>query len=69
MSNNHKSPGQEFPELGTTIIKFLRKEIGQKDILPKQPMFQQDMEHILEVIAIETEAALQRKSVKINWFK
>lgn len=69
MCNNHKSLGQEFPELGTTVIKFLRKDIAQRDILPKQPMFQQDMEHILDVIGIETEAALQRKLENIIWFQ
>lgn len=42
-------------------MKFLRKEIGQEELLLKKPLFQQDMEHLIDTVGIETEASLQRE--------
>lgn len=42
-------------------MKFLRKEIGQEELLPKKPLFQQGMEHFIDTVGIETEASLQRE--------
>lgn len=50
-----------FPELGATLVKFVRKEVGDQAILPKVPMFQQDMEHILDCVGIKTQSDLQRE--------
>lgn len=61
ISNGHESPGIMYPELGATITKFLRREIGDQPILPKQPRFRQDFEHILDVVGINTAADLQCK--------
>ena len=33
---------------------FLRKELGEKDLHPKKPMFAQDFEHIPDTIGLET---------------
>ena len=60
-SNNHSSPAKQFPELGATLVKFVRKEVGDQAILPKVPMFQQDMEHILDCVGIKTQSDLQRE--------
>ena len=49
------------PELGATLVKFVRKEVGDQAILPKVPMFQQDMEHILDCVGIKTQSDLQRE--------
>lgn len=59
IANNHGSPGRMYPELGSTITKYLRKEIGDSPICPKEPMFTQDFEEILDTIGLESEAALQ----------
>ena len=59
------SPAKQFPELGSTLSRFLRKELGEKDLHPKKPMFAQDFEHILDTIGLETPAALQRKCVTL----
>ena len=29
-------------------MKYLRKKIGEMDILPKKPLFEQDLEYILD---------------------
>ena len=42
-------------------MKFVRKEVGDQAILPKVPMFQQDMEHILDCVGIKTQSDLQRE--------
>ena len=44
IANQHQSPAKKYPELGSTIMKYLRKEIGEMDILPKKPLFEQDLE-------------------------
>ena len=59
------SPAKQFPELGSTLSRVLRKELGEKDLHPKKPMFSQDFEHILDTIGVETAAALQRKWVTL----
>ena len=56
------SPASANPKLGASLIKYLRKEIGQEDILPKRPLFDQDFQHILDCQGLETPAALQSKS-------
>ena len=61
ISNGHNSPAKEFPKLGKTVSRFLRKEVGEMDSHPKKQMFAQDFEHILDTIGIESPAALQRK--------
>ena len=61
ISNGHNSPAKQFPELGKTLSRFLRKEVGEMDSHPKKPMFAHDFEHILDTIGIESPAALQRK--------
>ena len=58
------APAKEFPELGKTLIRFLRKEVGEVDLHPKNPMFAQDFEHILDTIGLETPAAMQRKRIR-----
>ena len=40
-------------------MKYLRKEIGEMDILPKKPLFEQDLEFIVDSIGMVTPAALQ----------
>ena len=64
ISNGHNSPAKQFPQLGKTLSRFLRKEVGEMDSHPKKPMFAQDFEHILDTIGIESPAALQRKWMK-----
>ena len=49
------------PELGSTLVQFVRKEVGDQALLPKVPMFQQDMEHILDCIGLETQSNLRRE--------
>ena len=61
ISNGHPSPAKDHPTLGSTLIKFVRKEVGDCPLLPKKPLLQQDMEHILDCIGIENEYNLQRK--------
>ena len=51
-----------YPNLGSTIIKFLRKELGDEPICPKEPLFQQDFEFVLDSIGLQTEANLQCKT-------
>ena len=63
-SNGHLSPAKEFPELGKTLIRFLRKEVGEVDLHPKNPMFAQDFEHILDTVGLDTPAAMQRKRIR-----
>lgn len=48
VANQHQSPAKKYPELGSTIMKYLRKKIGEMDILPKKPLFEQDLEYILD---------------------
>ena len=59
IANQHQSPAKKYPELGSTIMKYLRKEIGEMDILPKKPLFEQDLEYIVDSIGMVTPAALQ----------
>ncbi|KAJ7379499.1 hypothetical protein OS493_015287 [Desmophyllum pertusum] len=59
ISNNHTSPGKMYPELGSTISKYLRRSIGANPLLPKEPMFKSDFEHILDVLGIDNDANLQ----------
>ena len=60
------SPAKQFPELGSTLSRVLRKELGEKDFHPKKPMFAQDFwTYILYTIGVETAAALQRKCVTL----
>ncbi|KAJ7381284.1 hypothetical protein OS493_001402 [Desmophyllum pertusum] len=59
ISNNHPSPATMFPELGATISKYLKKAIGNAPILPKDPMFQDDFEHILDVLGLDNPATMQ----------
>ncbi|XP_078378323.1 uncharacterized protein LOC144661438 [Oculina patagonica] len=59
ISNDHQSPAKQYPELGSTISKYVRKEVGEGEIFPKRPMFQQDIKHILDTIGIDTPASLQ----------
>ena len=33
------SPASAHPELGKSLIKYLRKEVGEVDILQKKPLF------------------------------
>lgn len=47
------------PNWVSTIMKFLRKEVGEMDILPKKPLFEQDLEFIIDCTGIVTPAALQ----------
>ena len=49
------------PELGSTLVQFVRKEVGDQALLPKVPMFQQEMEHILDCIGLETQSHLRRE--------
>ena len=49
------------PELGSTLVQFVRKEVGDQALLPKVPMFQQEMEHILDCIGLETQSDLRRE--------
>ena len=63
-SNGYISPAKQFAELGTTLSRFMRKELEEQDRYPKKPMFAQDFEHILDNIGLETPAALQRKRIK-----
>ena len=63
-SNGHISPTKQFPELGTTLSRFTRKELGEQDQYPKKPMFTQDFQQILDNIGLETPAALQHKWIK-----
>lgn len=56
---DYPSPAKTFPKLGTTVLKYLRKAVGEHPLLPKEPMFAQDLEHILETIGINSEAAMQ----------
>ncbi|KAJ7361963.1 hypothetical protein OS493_014613 [Desmophyllum pertusum] len=60
ISNNHTSPGKMYPELGSTISKYLRRSIGANPLLPKEPMFKSNFEHILDVLGIDNDANLQR---------
>ncbi|CAH3187006.1 unnamed protein product, partial [Porites evermanni] len=62
LSNEHPSPASANLEFGASLIKYLRKEIGQVDILPKRPLFDQDFQHILDCQRLETPAALQRRN-------
>ena len=64
ISNGHNSLAKQFPELGKTLGRFLRKEVGEMDSHPKKPMFAQAFEHILDTIGIESPAALQPKWMK-----
>ncbi|CAH3180440.1 unnamed protein product [Porites lobata] len=59
VTNNQPSPAKTYPELGSTIMKYLRKEVGEMDIFPKKPLFEQDLEHIVDSTGIGTPAALQ----------
>ena len=34
--NKHQSPAKTYSELGSTIMKYLRKEVGEMGILPKK---------------------------------
>ena len=61
ISNNHPSPGTMYQELGATVSKYLKKAIGNAPILPKDPMFQDDFEHILDVLGLDNPATMQRK--------
>ena len=36
-ANNQPSPAKKYPELGSAIMKYLRKEVGEMDSLPKNP--------------------------------
>lgn len=58
-ANNQPSPAQVYPKLGSTILKFLRKEVGEHDIFPKKPLFEQDLEYIIDWTGIGPPAALQ----------
>ena len=58
-ANDQPSPAKTYPELGSTIMKYLRKDIGEMDILPKKPLFEQDLEFIVDSIGMVTPAALQ----------
>lgn len=58
-ANNQPSPAKTYPELGSTVMKYLRKEVGEMDIFPKKPLFEQDLEHIVDSTGIGTPAALQ----------
>ena len=40
-------------------MKYLRKEVREMDIFPKKPLFEQDLEHIVDSTGIGTPAALQ----------
>ena len=40
-------------------MKYLRKEVGEMDILPKKPLFKQDLEFIVDLTGMVTPAALQ----------
>ena len=64
VSNGHISLAKQLPELGTTLSRLTRKELGEQDQYPKKPMFAQDFEQILDNIGLETPAALQRKWIK-----
>ena len=50
------------------LIRFQRKEVGEVDLHPKNPMFAQDFEHILDTIGLDTPAAMQRKRVRWKYF-
>ena len=58
-ANNQPSPAKPYPELGSTIVKYLHKEVGEMDIFPKKTLFEQDLEHIVDSTGIGTPAALQ----------
>ena len=58
-ANNQPSPATKYPELGSTIMKYLRKEVGEMDVLPKKPLFKQDLEFIVDLTGMVTPAALQ----------
>ena len=42
-------------------MKYLRKEVGEMDVLPKKPLFKQDLEFIVDLVltGMVTPAALQ----------
>ena len=40
-------------------MKYLRKEVGEMDVLPKKPLFKQDLEFIVDLTGMVTPAALQ----------
>ena len=52
VANKHQSSAKTYPELGSTIMKYLRKEVGEMDILPKKPLFEQDLEYIVDSTGI-----------------
>ena len=66
------SPASAHPELGKSLIKYLRKEVGEVDILLKKPLFHQDFKHILDYLRLETTAALQKQFTGTykfnNWY-
>ena len=61
ISNNHQSPGKMYPEMGSAINKYVKRAVGDVNIMPKEPMFRQDFEHILDVVGLGNDASLQRK--------
>ena len=58
-ANNQPSLAKKYPELGSTIMKYLRKEVGEMDIIPKKTLFEQDLEFIVDSTGMVTPAALQ----------
>lgn len=60
VANNSESPGKMYPELRSTVLKFLRKHVGDAAIFPEEPMFRQDYEHILDTIGLEMVIATSR---------
>ena len=49
-ANNQPSPAKKYPELGSTTMKYLRKEVGEMDILPKKPLFEASLSRIWNIL-------------------
>ena len=59
------SPRRTYPGLTGTLDKFLKQKIGKKNLFPREPLFAQDVEHLIDVCGIESPQSLQSEYTEL----
>ncbi|KAJ7382975.1 hypothetical protein OS493_031477 [Desmophyllum pertusum] len=60
LANSQESPKKRFPSLAGSLRRFFKSQAGEVSSFSRQPLFPQDVEHLIDTCGVQTPKQLQR---------
>ncbi|KAJ7375369.1 hypothetical protein OS493_002122 [Desmophyllum pertusum] len=59
LANSQESPKKRFPSLAGSLRRFFKAQAGEVSSFSRQPLFPQDVEHLIDTCGVQTPKQLQ----------